>query len=45
MTYRIGIKEFDSRFSFAIASNPNLRESIYGSISEAFALSGRGLKP
>ncbi|TVU58077.1 hypothetical protein FQP88_23320 [Vibrio atlanticus] len=46
--YRIGIKalgkEFDSRISFAIASNSDLRESVSESMGEAFILSGRGLK-
>jgi hypothetical protein len=46
--YRIGIKalgnEFDSRISFAIASNADLRESVSESMGEAFILSGRGLK-
>jgi hypothetical protein len=46
--YRIGIKalgkEFDSRISFAIASNATLRESVSESMGEAFVLSGRGLK-
>jgi hypothetical protein len=46
--YRIGIKalgkEFDSRISFAIASNADLRESVSESMGEAFVLSGRGLK-
>lgn len=46
--YRLGIKalgnEFDSRISFAIASNSDLRESVSESMGEAFVLSGRGLK-
>ena len=46
--YRIGIKalgkQFDSRISFAIASNADLRESVSQSMGEAFVLSGRGLK-
>ena len=46
--YRIGIKalgkEFDSRISFAIASNADLRGSVSESMGEAFTLSGRGLK-
>ncbi|OCH03166.1 hypothetical protein [Aliivibrio fischeri] len=46
--YRLGIKalgnEFDSRISFAIASNADLRESVSESMGEAFVLSGRGLK-
>jgi hypothetical protein len=46
--YRVGIKalgkEFDSRISFAIASNADLRESVSESMGEAFVLSGRGLK-
>lgn len=46
--YRIGIKalgkEFDSRISFAIASNADLRESVSESMGKAFVLSGRGLK-
>ncbi|WP_154124095.1 HTH domain-containing protein [Grimontia hollisae] len=48
LIYRIGIKalgkEFDSRISFAIASDAYLRESISESMGEAFVLSGRGLK-
>lgn len=46
--YRIGIKalgkQFDSRISFAIASNADLRESVSESMGAAFILSGRGLK-
>lgn len=46
--YRIGIKalgkQFDTRISFAIASNADLRESVSQSMGEAFVLSGRGLK-
>lgn len=46
--YRIGIKalgkEFDSRISFAIAPNADLRESVSESMGKAFVLSGRGLK-
>ena len=46
--YRVGIKalgkEFDSRISFSIAPNADLRESISESMGEAFILSGRGLK-
>ncbi|PYF84715.1 MULTISPECIES: sigma-70 family RNA polymerase sigma factor [Marinomonas] len=46
--YRIGIKSlgkaFDSRISFAIASNADLRSSVSESMGEAFVLSGRGLK-
>ncbi|WP_159818961.1 hypothetical protein [Colwellia sp. 20A7] len=46
--YRIAIKAlgkpFDSRISFAIASNADLRESVSESMGEAFVLSGRGLK-
>lgn len=46
--YRIGIKalgkDFDSRISFAIASNADLREAVSESMGEAFVLSGRGLK-
>ncbi|MGN2672928.1 hypothetical protein VFES401_08325 [Aliivibrio fischeri] len=46
--YRLGIKalgnDFDSRISFAIASNADLRESVSESMGEAFVLSGRGLK-
>jgi hypothetical protein len=46
--YRIGIKalgkEFDSRISFAIASNADLRELVSESMGKAFVLSGRGLK-
>jgi len=46
--YRIAIKalgkQFDSRISFAIASNADLRESVSESMGEAFVLSGRGLK-
>ncbi|MGF1909581.1 hypothetical protein L4C38_09080 [Vibrio kasasachensis] len=48
LIYRIGIKalgkEFDSRISFAIASNTELRELVAESMGEAFVLSGRGLK-
>ncbi|MGY0615616.1 hypothetical protein [Vibrio sp. FJH11] len=48
IVYRVGIKalgkEFDSRISFAIASNADLRESVSESMGEAFVLSGRGLK-
>ncbi|MGO3738778.1 hypothetical protein [Marinomonas foliarum] len=46
--YRIGIKAlgkvFESRISFAIASNADLRASVSESMGEAFVLSGRGLK-
>lgn len=46
--YRIGIKalgkEFDSRISFAIASDADLREAVSESMGKAFVLSGRGLK-
>lgn len=46
--YRVAIKalgkQFDSRISFAIASNADLRESVSESMGEAFILSGRGLK-
>lgn len=46
--YRIGIKAlgkaFESRISFAIASNADLRTSVSESMGEAFVLSGRGLK-
>jgi DNA-binding NarL/FixJ family response regulator len=46
--YRIGIKalgkEFESRISFAIAPNADLRESVSESMGKAFVLSGRGLK-
>ena len=46
--YRLGIKalgkQFDSRISFAIAKNADLRESVSESMGEAFVLSGRGLK-
>ena len=46
--YRVGIqalgKAFDSRISFAIASNADLRESVSESMGQAFVLSGRGLK-
>ncbi|MGI2171479.1 hypothetical protein ACROAE_15030 [Shewanella sp. MF05960] len=45
--YRIGIKAlgkaFDSRISFAIAANADLRESVSESMGPAFVLSGRGL--
>lgn len=45
--YRIGIKAlgkaFDSRISFAIAANADLRESVSESMGQAFVLSGRGL--
>ncbi|NRB25804.1 hypothetical protein [Shewanella sp.] len=48
IVYRIGIKalgkKFDSRISFAIASNADLRESVSESMGAAFVLSGRGLK-
>ncbi|MBU2878120.1 hypothetical protein [Aliiglaciecola lipolytica] len=48
IVYRVGIKalgkDFDSRISFAIASNAQLRESVSESMGEAFVLSGRGLK-
>lgn len=48
MMYRIGLKalgkKFDSRISFAIASNAELRESVSESMGKAFVLSGRGLK-
>ncbi|MDW6005438.1 helix-turn-helix transcriptional regulator [Vibrio mangrovi] len=48
MIYRIGIKAlgkaFDSRISFAIASNADLRELVSESMGQAFVLSGRGLK-
>lgn len=46
--YRTGIKalgkEFDSRISFAIAANADLRELVSESMGAAFVLSGRGLK-
>jgi hypothetical protein len=46
--YRVGIKAlgkaFESRISFAIASNADLRESVSESMGDAFVLSGRGLK-
>ncbi|WP_426360282.1 hypothetical protein ACPUVO_08740 [Pseudocolwellia sp. HL-MZ19] len=46
--YRVAIKalgnSFDSRISFAIASNADLRESVSESMGQAFILSGRGLK-
>lgn len=46
--YRVGIKalgkQYDSRISFAIAPNADLRESVSESMGEAFILSGRGLK-
>lgn len=46
--YRLAIKalgkQFDSRISFAIASNADLRESVSESMGEAFVLSGRALK-
>ena len=46
--YRVAIKAlgklFDSRISFAIAPNANLRESVSESMGAAFVLSGRGLK-
>lgn len=46
--YRIAIKalgkQFDSRISFSIAENADLRESVSESMGEAFVLSGRGLK-
>ena len=48
LLYRVGIKalgkEFDSRISFAIASNSDLRDSVSESMGAAFVLSGRGLK-
>lgn len=48
IVYRVGIKAlgkaFDSRISFAIAANANLRESLSESMGDAFVLSGRGLK-
>lgn len=48
IVYRVGIKalgkEFDSRISFAIAMNADLRELVSESMGEAFVLSGRGLK-
>ena len=48
LIYRIGIKalgkEFESRISFAIAPNADLRESVSESMGKAFVLSGRGLK-
>ena len=46
--YRVAIKAlgklFDSRISFAIAPNADLRESVSESMGAAFVLSGRGLK-
>ncbi len=46
--YRLSIKalgkEFDSRISFAIAANAELRELVSESMGKAFVLSGRGLK-
>jgi len=46
--YRLSIKSlgkaFDSRISFAIAANAELRELLPESMGEAFVLSGRGLK-
>lgn len=46
--YRLSIKalgkEFDSRISFAIAANAELRDLVAESMGEAFVLSGRGLK-
>jgi len=46
--YRVAIKAlgkpFDSRISFAIASNADIRESVSESMGQAFVLSGRGLK-
>jgi len=46
--YRLSIKSlgkaFDSRISFAIAANADLRELLPESMGEAFVLSGRGLK-
>lgn len=46
--YRVGIKalgkEFDSRISFAIASDADIRESVSESMGKAFILSGRGLR-
>ncbi len=48
LIYRIGIKAlgkpFDSRISFAIADNAELRASVAESMGQAFVLSGRGLK-
>lgn len=48
LIYRIGIKalgkEFDSRISFAIASQADLRALVSQSMGKAFVLSGRGLK-
>ncbi|MDN2662280.1 hypothetical protein [Psychromonas sp. 14N.309.X.WAT.B.A12] len=48
IVYRLGIKAlgkaFDSRISFAIAANADLRALISESMGEAFVLSGRGLK-
>ncbi len=48
LIYRISIKalgkEFDSRISFAIAADADLRESVSESMGKAFVLSGRGLK-
>ncbi len=48
LMYRIGIKalgkEFDSRISFAIASQADLRALVSQSMGKAFVLSGRGLK-
>ncbi len=48
ITYRVAIKAlgklFDSRISFAIAPNADLRESVSESMGTAFVLSGRGLK-
>ena len=48
LIYRVGIKalgkEFDSRISFAIASDADIRESVSESMGKAFILSGRGLR-
>lgn len=48
LVYRVGIKalgkEFDSRISFAIASQADLRALVSQSMGKAFVLSGRGLK-
>lgn len=47
LIYRISIKalgkEFDSRISFAIAADAELREKVSESMGKAFVLSGRGL--
>ena len=48
LLYKVGIKSlgkaFDSRISFAIACNADLRASVSESMGDAFVLSGRGLK-